>query len=239
MVSPGSPSPFPSPPLSDFEKKVLDLGPEEGAKFCAEVGVKSAFPRIIKSGYHAINLSHYFTVRRGAVKWGRTCTFERILPSVVSQAGKDEVRAWTIKVDSPAPKAAGVIHTVSSALRVRRSRTACWTVCPCCGGISQDFEKGFIMAEVMSYDGTEADQLRRVIRVSCRFDPPVLACFAQTSRRTAARKPRLGPPASSEWKAEATRSKTVTSFTSSSALLAEASKSTPGSCHELCGSRLE
>lgn len=52
---------------ADFEKKVLDLGPEEGAKFCAEVGVKSAFPRIIKSGYHAINLSHYFTVRQHAV----------------------------------------------------------------------------------------------------------------------------------------------------------------------------
>ena len=41
-------------------------------------------------------------------------------------AGKKEVRAWTIPVGSTAPQAAGVIHT--------------------------DFEKGFIRAEVISYE---------------------------------------------------------------------------------------
>jgi len=41
-------------------------------------------------------------------------------------AGKKEVRAWTIEVGTHAPQAAGVIHT--------------------------DFEKGFIRAEVVSYD---------------------------------------------------------------------------------------
>ncbi|CAG5130717.1 unnamed protein product [Candidula unifasciata] len=41
-------------------------------------------------------------------------------------AGKDEVKAWTIQVGTKAPGAAGRIHT--------------------------DFEKGFIMAEVMAYD---------------------------------------------------------------------------------------
>ncbi|OCT61161.1 obg-like ATPase 1 isoform X2 [Xenopus laevis] len=50
-------------------------------------------------------------------------------------AGPDEVRAWTIKKGTKAPQAAGKIHT--------------------------DFEKGFIMAEVMKFDdfkeeGTEA-----------------------------------------------------------------------------------
>jgi GTP-binding protein YchF len=50
-------------------------------------------------------------------------------------AGADECRAWTIHAGDPAPRAAGVIHT--------------------------DFEKGFIKAEVYSYDdilqyGTEA-----------------------------------------------------------------------------------
>ena len=56
--------------------------------FSLQVGVKSAMPRIIRTGYHSLNLIHYFT------------------------AGEDEVRAWTVKVDTPAPKAAGVIHTV-------------------------------------------------------------------------------------------------------------------------------
>ena len=41
-------------------------------------------------------------------------------------AGPKEVRAWTIKIGATAPEAAGVIHT--------------------------DFEKGFIRAEVISYD---------------------------------------------------------------------------------------
>ena len=41
-------------------------------------------------------------------------------------AGPKEVRAWTIHKDDKAPQAAGVIHT--------------------------DFEKGFIRAEVISYD---------------------------------------------------------------------------------------
>ena len=41
-------------------------------------------------------------------------------------AGKKEVRAWTVTIGSTAPQAAGVIHT--------------------------DFEKGFIRAEVISYE---------------------------------------------------------------------------------------
>jgi ribosome-binding ATPase YchF (GTP1/OBG family) len=41
-------------------------------------------------------------------------------------AGVKEVRAWTVKVGATAPQAAGVIHT--------------------------DFEKGFIRAEVVSYE---------------------------------------------------------------------------------------
>jgi ribosome-binding ATPase YchF (GTP1/OBG family) len=50
-------------------------------------------------------------------------------------SGKDECRAWTIHAGDTAPKAAGVIHT--------------------------DFERGFIKAEVYTYDdivkyGTEA-----------------------------------------------------------------------------------
>ena len=41
-------------------------------------------------------------------------------------AGKSEVRAWTIKKGTKAPQAAGKIHT--------------------------DFERGFIKAEIVSYD---------------------------------------------------------------------------------------
>ncbi|EGR30752.1 hypothetical protein IMG5_124180 [Ichthyophthirius multifiliis] len=62
----------------------------------------SMMSRIIRTGYKALDLIYFFT------------------------AGPDEVRAWTIREDTKAPQAAGVIHT--------------------------DFEKGFICAEIMKYD---------------------------------------------------------------------------------------
>ena len=49
-------------------------------------------------------------------------------------AGSDEVRAWTIKKGTKAPQAAGKIHT--------------------------DFEKGFIRAEVISFDSREGKRSR-------------------------------------------------------------------------------
>jgi len=45
---------------------------ESRAKFQAETGFKSAIPRIIKAGYRALRLGHFFT------------------------AGEDEVKQWTI-----------------------------------------------------------------------------------------------------------------------------------------------
>jgi len=83
----------------EFEAKVAEMSPEDRKAYCEKVGVKSAMSRIVRTGYHALNLIHFFT------------------------AGEDEVRAWTIKEGTPAPKAAGTIHT--------------------------DFEKNFIMADVM------------------------------------------------------------------------------------------
>ena len=44
-------------------------------------------PKIITTGYHVLNLIHFFT------------------------AGPDEVKCWTIRRGTLAPQAAGVIHT--------------------------------------------------------------------------------------------------------------------------------
>ncbi|KAF2075636.1 hypothetical protein CYY_003059 [Polysphondylium violaceum] len=96
-----------------FEKELAELKtPEERKAFETTKGATSAIPKIIKAGYHHLQLFHFFT------------------------CGKDEVRCWTIQSGCKAPQAAGVIHT--------------------------DFEKGFIMAEVMSYEdykkhGSEAE----------------------------------------------------------------------------------
>ena len=102
-------------PIScEFEARLAAVGDSPAAReaFCKEVGAKTAFPRVIKTGYHALNLIHFFT------------------------AGHDEVRAWTIKLGSTAPQAAGCIHS--------------------------DIQKGFIAAEIYPYEafkehGSEAE----------------------------------------------------------------------------------
>ena len=53
-------------------------------------------------------------------------------------AGVQEVRAWTIRKGTKAPQAAGVIHT--------------------------DFERGFIRAEVVSYDDLVAAGTMKLLR---------------------------------------------------------------------------
>lgn len=76
---------------------------EDRMVFLQDLGLKhSGLARLIRSAYTTLGLITYFT------------------------CGVQEVRAWTIPQNTPAPKAAAAIHT--------------------------DFEKGFIRAEVISYD---------------------------------------------------------------------------------------
>jgi len=70
-----------------YEAKLVALGPDASAALAKEKGVGSALPKIIKTGYHALNLIHFFT------------------------CGEDEVRAWTVRKYTKAPQAAGTIHT--------------------------------------------------------------------------------------------------------------------------------
>jgi len=85
-----------------FEEELVGMDEEEAAEFLAEMGVEeSGLAQIIQKGFDKLGLMSYFT------------------------AGVKEVRAWTIRKNTTAPKAAAVIHN--------------------------DFEKGFIRAEVISY----------------------------------------------------------------------------------------
>jgi obg-like ATPase 1 len=58
-------------------------------------------------------------------------------------AGEDEVRAWIIKKNTKAPQAAGRIHT--------------------------DFEKGFIMAEVMDWEAWEQERSEAKVKALGRY----------------------------------------------------------------------
>jgi hypothetical protein len=85
------------------EEELIGLDDEERDDFLRELGVEeSGLNQIIHKGFDKLGLMSYFT------------------------AGVKEVRAWTIRKNTTAPKAAAVIHN--------------------------DFEKGFIRAEVIAYE---------------------------------------------------------------------------------------
>ncbi len=86
-----------------IEADIIELDdPEERMEFVKEMGLEEpGVNRVIRACYDLLKLITYFT------------------------AGEKEVRAWTVRIGSKAPQAAGVIHT--------------------------DFEKGFIRAEVIAY----------------------------------------------------------------------------------------
>lgn len=91
------------PVCAKLEEELSQLSPEDAKIFLEDLGVKeSGLERVIRMGYALLDYITFFTT------------------------GTDETRAWTVTRNSPAPKAAGKIHT--------------------------DMERGFIRMEVVSYD---------------------------------------------------------------------------------------
>ena len=91
------------PAIINVEHELANLEQEEQAEYLELLGMdEPVLNKIILSGYKLLNLETFFT------------------------SGPKESRAWTIRKNSLAPQAAGVIHT--------------------------DFERGFIKAEVISYE---------------------------------------------------------------------------------------
>ena len=88
---------------AQIEQEIAELDDEEKKMFLEDLGLsESGLEKLIKASYRLLGLMSYLT------------------------AGPQESRAWTIKIGTKAPQAAGKIHS--------------------------DFERGFIKAEVVSYD---------------------------------------------------------------------------------------
>lgn len=86
-----------------LEEDLSELEDEDRIALMQDYGIKeSGLDKLVKASYELLGLISYLT------------------------AGKQEVRAWTIKKGTKAPQAAGKIHS--------------------------DFERGFIKAEVVSYE---------------------------------------------------------------------------------------
>ena len=86
---------------ADIEDQIMGLDKNEKETFMKEIGLnKTGLNQLIREGYDLLKLDTFFT------------------------SGPEESRAWTVKKNTLAPKAASVIHT--------------------------DFEKNFIRAEAVS-----------------------------------------------------------------------------------------
>jgi hypothetical protein len=100
-----------------LEQELAQMSTAEAAEFLNEFNIsESAMNRVIRKSYNILGLISFFTI------------------------GKDEVRAWTLKIGTQAVDAAEEIHS--------------------------DIKKGFIRAEVLSYDdlmeaGTYADARKK------------------------------------------------------------------------------
>jgi GTP-binding protein YchF len=86
-----------------LEAEIADMNDDDKRVFLADAGLEEpGLNRLIRAGYDLLGLQTFLT------------------------AGPKEVRAWTVRIGTTAPQAAGVIHT--------------------------DFERGFIRAEVIAFD---------------------------------------------------------------------------------------
>ena len=87
---------------AQIEQEISELDDDEKKEFLEDLGLEeSGLEKLISASYSLLGLISFLT------------------------SGEDETRAWTIKIGTKAPQAAGKIHT--------------------------DFERGFIKAEVVNY----------------------------------------------------------------------------------------
>lgn len=90
-----------------IEREIGELPEKDRVQFLQELGIKEpAINKMTRIAYRELGLISFFTV------------------------GEDEVRAWTVKRNSTAPKAGGAVHS--------------------------DIEKGFVRAEMFKYDDLTA-----------------------------------------------------------------------------------
>ena len=87
---------------AESEEEISELDDDEKKMFLEDLGLEeSGLEKLVRASYRLLGLMSFLT------------------------SGEDETRAWTIKIGTKAPQAAGKIHT--------------------------DFERGFIKAEVVNY----------------------------------------------------------------------------------------
>ncbi len=113
---------------AEIEKEISELSEEDATVFMEDLGIiEPALSKLIRRSYELLGLISFFTV------------------------GEDECRAWTIRKNTKAQRAAGAIHS--------------------------DLEKGFIRAETVHYDdlirtgGWNASKEKGILRLEGKEYP--------------------------------------------------------------------
>ena len=116
-----------------LEEEIANLPEEEQAEYVKELGLEqSGLDKLIQSAYQVLGLDTFFTT------------------------GSDETRAWTIKKETKAPQAAGVIHTDFIKGFVR-AEVINWLKFVECGGEAKAKELGLIRTEGKEYIVKDGD----------------------------------------------------------------------------------
>ncbi|HBA37014.1 TPA: redox-regulated ATPase YchF [Candidatus Falkowbacteria bacterium] len=116
-----------------LEEEIANLPEEEQAEYVKELGLEqSGLDKLIQSAYQVLGLDTFFTT------------------------GSDETRAWTIKKETKAPQAAGVIHTDFIKGFVR-AEVINWLKFVECGGEAKAKELGLIRTEGKEYIVQDGD----------------------------------------------------------------------------------
>ena len=115
------------PVCAKLEEELGQLEPEEAALFMADLGVaEPGLNRVIRTGYRLLDYLTFFT------------------------AGPMEARAWTVTRGTPAPQAAGKIHT-DLCRGFIRMETVSYEDMVACGGWNKAKEAGKLRIEGKDY----------------------------------------------------------------------------------------
>jgi GTP-binding protein YchF len=116
-----------------IESELIELEATERAAFLAELGLEEpGLNRLIRAGYHLLDLISYFT------------------------AGEKEVRAWTIRRGTKAPQAAAEIHTDFERGFIR-AETLGWEDFVEAGSVKAARERGLVRSEGKEYVVRDGD----------------------------------------------------------------------------------
>ncbi|MDI3496577.1 MAG: ribosome-binding ATPase [Patescibacteria group bacterium] len=110
-----------------LEEEIVNLPEEEQKEYIKELGLKqSGLDFLIKKAYKLLNLETFFTT------------------------GPDETRAWTVKINTKAPLAAGEIHT-DFIKNFIRAEVINWEKLVACGSEAKARDLGLIRTEGKDY----------------------------------------------------------------------------------------